>query len=404
MVNQSKVLFFSFSIVLIGIHVSILFFGEFNVGYLVWSTLLLLITLGILFLKLPLKKSPLLKATLLPKRDNDFDILTFLKHDLQVPLLLVGADETILFVSKGFIDVLQFNPRSIEDFKGFPKLWSVLNQSIALENGANFQWERLPQVYDVQLIPLLKDHVFKGLMITIQDITDTHKLDQVHSEFLSNLSHELKTPLAAILGASDILNNQERKLTIKERTMFTQMIKSESNRMQRLMGEMSQLTLLDQKPLVSLIKSEFNLFSLMEEVMQSQHIEMDKKQLNFTIDPSCNRLVFLDRDKAFQIFSNLLSNAIRYTEKGGVMIRAETIKKFTVIFFSDTGVGIEPQNVSRIFNRFFRTDFARNRVSGGAGLGLAITRAIVEAHAGKIEVESQLGQGTTFTLSFPNIR
>jgi two-component system phosphate regulon sensor histidine kinase PhoR len=112
----------------------------------------------------------------------------------------------------------------------------------------------------------------------------------------------------------------------------------------------------------------------------------------------------LDRDKTFQIFSNLLSNAIRYTEKGGVMIRAETIKKFTVVIFSDTGVGIEPQNISRIFNRFFRTDFARNRVSGGAGLGLAITRAIVEAHAGKIEVKSQIGQGTTFTLTFPNLR
>ena len=404
MVKQFKFLFFSLVGILGGIHLALIFFQDVHLFHVVWSSLLLLITIFLFRLILPFNKSPLLKVVGNPKKRDDLDSLSFLKDELQVPLLLIGHEENILFVSKGLKDILQFNPVSMEDFKRFPKFWSLLNQSIALENGASFQWERLPQVYDVQLVPLHKENDFKGLMVTIQDITDTHKLDQIHSEFLSNLSHELKTPLAAILGASDILNNPERKLTVKERTMFTQMIKSESNRMQRLMDEMSHLTFLDQKPLLSLIKSEFSLYTLMEEVMQSQQLEMEKKQLTLTIDPSCNRSIFLDRDKAFQIFSNLLSNAIRYTEKGGISIRAETIKNFTVIYFSDSGVGIEPQNISRVFNRFFRTDFARNRVSGGAGLGLAITRAIVEAHAGKIEVDSQLGQGTTFTLTFPNVR
>jgi signal transduction histidine kinase len=404
MLNQSKKLFFLLLALLTGIHLIFLIIGEFNISFAVWSTLLLLISVLLLLINLRSKNFNSPKEIRQANNNSQVDILSFFKSDFQVPLLILGPEEDILFASKGLKDILQFNPTSIEDFKGFPKLWSVLNQSIALENGTSFQWERLPQVYDVQVLPLRESNAFKGLMITIQDITDTHKLDQIHSEFLSNLSHELKTPLAAILGASEILNSEDRKLTTKDRIVFTQMIKSESNRMQRLMDEMSHLTLLDQKSLMSLIKSEFDLYSLLEEVFQSQQIEMEKKQLKFTVDPSCKRSVFLDRDKTFQIFSNLLSNAIRYTEKGGVMIRAETIKKFTVVIFSDTGVGIEPQNISRIFNRFFRTDFARNRVSGGAGLGLAITRAIVEAHAGKIEVKSQIGQGTTFTLTFPNLR
>lgn len=404
MVNQSKAIRFLLIVFLIGIHLSLLFFDSLNFIQTIWSSALLTIISVAIYYNYPSKRPILFNITENLARKNDLDILTTLHTHLHIPLLILGLEEEILFFSKGFEDVLKFKPNSIKDFKIFPKLWSAINQSIALENGANFQWERLPQVYDVQIVPLHVSNSFKGLMVAIHDITDTHKLDQVHSEFLSNLSHELKTPLAAILGASDILNNQNRKLAIKDRMMFTQIIKSESNRMQRLMDEMSHLTLLDQKTSLSLIKSEFNLHQLLEEVFQSQQIEIERKHLSFNIDSSANLSVFLDRDKAFQIFSNLLSNAIRYTEKGGINIRCETIKKFTVVYFSDTGVGIEPENISRIFNRFFRTDFARNRVSGGAGLGLAITRAIVEAHLGKIEVDSQFGQGTTFIITLPNLR
>jgi two-component system phosphate regulon sensor histidine kinase PhoR len=115
-----------------------------------------------------------------------------------------------------------------------------------------------------------------------------------------------------------------------------------------------------------LFKSEFELYDLLSEVIQVHTLDLEKKTLEVHLDTSCHASVFLDRDKAFQIFSNLMSNAIRYTEKGGVTIRSEIVQKHTVIYFSDTGAGIEPHNLSRVFNRFFRTDFARIRVQGGA--------------------------------------
>ena len=98
-----------------------------------------------------------------------------------------------------------------------------------------------------------------------------------------------------------------------------------------------------------------------------------------------------------------MSNAIRYTEKGNISIITELKNQNLIIYFSDTGQGIEPQNLDRIFDRFYRTDSARTRVGGGTGLGLAITRAIVQAHQGTIEVASKLGKGTTFTITIPHL-
>jgi signal transduction histidine kinase len=320
------------------------------------------------------------------------------------PLLVITSDGQVLIQSKGTQGVFARIISKLEDVKNYSTFWSVTNQSLALENGATFDWESNGKVYQTRIQPLHFHQTFFGLFITIQDITSTNKLDQLQTEFLGDLSHELKTPLAAIIGASDILNQTERKLTPKERTMFTEIIKKESNRMQRLMDELSHLTLLDNKLFSTLIKSEFMLHDLLSEVVEVHTLELEKKKLVVSLDESCKTIVFLDRDKAFQIFSNLLSNAIRYTEKGGITVRCDIVQKHTIIHLSDTGAGIEPQNIARVFNRFYRTDFARNRVQGGTGLGLAITRAIIEAHHGKIEVQSVLGKGTTFSITLPNVR
>lgn len=320
------------------------------------------------------------------------------------PIFILTSSGKVYRQSKTCESIFHHPIENLDDLKQEVTLWSMLNQSIAIENGATFEWEKASIVYQTHIHPLKFEQTFFGLLVMMKDITSAHKMDQIQTEFLGDLSHELKTPLAAILGASEILNQTERKLSNKERAMFTTIIEKESTRMQRLMDELNHLSLLDNKLFSTLIKSEFFLDELLQEVIQVHTLQLAEKKLTVTLDPSCHTHVFLDRDKAFQIFSNLLSNSIRYTEKGGVMIRCEFIQKHTVIHFSDTGAGIEPQNLSRVFNRFYRTDFARNRVQGGTGLGLAITRAIIEAHHGKIDVQSVLGQGTTFSLTLPNLR
>jgi signal transduction histidine kinase len=142
---------------------------------------------------------------------------------------------------------------------------------------------------------------------------------------------------------------------------------------------------------------------MLKEVESIYQIQLNEKKLKVFLEIPKKIEVFVDRDKFFRIFSNLLSNAIRYTEKGNISIITELKNQNLIIYFSDTGQGIEPQNLDRIFDRFYRTDSARTRVGGGTGLGLAITRAIVQAHQGTIEVASKLGKGTTFTITIPHL-
>jgi signal transduction histidine kinase len=373
-----------------------------------WSPWIISGSFGMLiFFVYFLKPQASLFPTRYEKNSNDIQTTFLLKSLIELndlPLLVMTSDGKVLLRSKGIQGVFDHVIEKLEDLKQYSTFWSVTNQSLALENGATFDWENKGKVYQTRIQPLHFHQTFFGLFITIDDITSTFKLDQLQTEFLGDLSHELKTPLAAIIGASDILNQTERKLTPKERIMFTEIIKKESNRMQRLMDELNHLSLLDNKLFSTLIKSEFLLHDLLQEVVDVHTLELEKKKLKVVVDETCKTVVFLDRDKAFQIFSNLLSNAIRYTDQGGITVRCDIVQKHTIIHLTDTGVGIEPQNMARVFNRFYRTDFARNRVQGGSGLGLAITRAIIEAHHGKIDVQSVLGKGTTFSITLPNIR
>ena len=127
-----------------------------------------------------------------------------------------------------------------------------------------------------------------------------------------------------------------------------------------------------------------------------------EKEILFTLNVDENVHVVGDRFKLVQLFSNIFDNAVKYTHKGGsVWATAQAIGKLAVVSISDTGVGIAPENVAQIFERFYRVDKARSRSYGGAGLGLAIAKQIVESHGGRIDVESKLGKGSTFNIFLP---
>jgi signal transduction histidine kinase len=170
-----------------------------------------------------------------------------------------------------------------------------------------------------------------------------------------------------------------------------------------LIHELTDLSKIGDHGFQTLIKSKIFLRELLTEVEAIYQIQLKEKGLTVQYNIPKTLEVFVDRDKFFRIFSNLLSNAIRYTDKGQIRILTEVKNQNLILYFSDTGQGIEPQNLDRIFDRFYRTDSARSRVGGGTGLGLAITRAIVQAHQGTIEVTSKLGQGTTFTITIPHL-
>jgi two-component system phosphate regulon sensor histidine kinase PhoR len=340
------------------------------------------------------------------KKVEDINLLTKIFQQLDQYILIVQADGKIAEFTQPWLELLTLNDNqgiSMKDLRIAPKLWSTINQGLATEKGAQFQWELTSKTFQSLLSPIIINQTFYGVMVTAVDITKISQLEQIQSDFLADISHEIKTPLAAILGASEILNQSTRKLTIQETKEFQEMIASESSRLQRLINELTDLSKIGTHGFQTLIKTKFSMLELLNEVKQVHQLELEKKELQFKLKIPKDLNIFVDRDKFFLIFSNLMSNAIRYTDKGYIQITSELKNQNLILYFTDTGRGIEPKNLARIFDRFYRTDAARTRVSGGSGLGLAITRAIIQAHQGTIEVSSQLGKGTTFTLTIPHL-
>ena len=321
-------------------------------------------------------------------------------------VLLINSEGQIIEATQSWYEAFEYqNTRSLSlnDFRKSAKLWSTINQGLATEKGAQFRWELGQRTFQGSSFPLVIEKIFYGLLVTAIDITKISQLETIQSDFLADISHEIKTPLAAILGASEILNQNERKLTKDETKDFQAMIVSESSRLQRLIHELTDLSKIGNHGFQTLIKSKVLIRDILTEVESIHQIQLKEKGLIIQYNIPKNLEFFVDRDKFFRIFSNLLSNAIRYTDKGQIRISTEVKKQSLILYFSDTGQGIEPQNLDRIFDRFYRTDSARTRVGGGTGLGLAITRAIVQAHQGTIEVTSKLGKGTTFTITIPHL-
>lgn len=283
------------------------------------------------------------------------------------------------------------------------KLYQAINQAIATEVDGDVTWDFKQSTYRSKITTLKFEDIFYGLIVTAVDITKLEQIERVQSDFLADISHEIKTPLAAILGASEILNQTKRKLTSEERNDFQDVLVKESKRLNRLILELTDLSKLNSNGFQSLVKSQVSLVELLEEVGKTMKYQLEEKNLNYTLNIPPNTYVFVDYDKFFQIILNLLSNAIRYTSKGGISITSHRNKNFTVIEFKDTGFGIGPQQLARIFDRFYRSDEGRTRDQGGSGLGLAITRAIIEAHKGSIIAKSEIHTGTTFTITLPTI-
>jgi two-component system, OmpR family, phosphate regulon sensor histidine kinase PhoR len=335
---------------------------------------------------------------------DNHSLMTMIFAQLDPMVMVINQDGQSQYLTRSWkqlFQILELDKPSINAFRNAPTLWSTINQSLATERELQCEWELNKKIYQSKISPLIINGQFYGLLVTAFDITKISQLEKIQSDFLADISHEIKTPLAAILGASEILNQKQRKLTVKESNEFQSMIASESARLQRLIHELTDLSKIGTHGFQTLIKSTFSLKDLIKEIEQTFQIDLHKKNLKLNLLISDDVVAFADRDKFFLIFSNLISNAIRYTETGSITVKSETKNHTLVIEVIDTGLGIEPQNLERIFDRFYRTDAARSRNGGGSGLGLAITRAIIQAHQGAIQVKSEINKGTTFTITLP---
>ena len=231
------------------------------------------------------------------------------------------------------------------------------------------------------------------------DISNMKKMEDVRTEFLSNVTHELKTPIASIVGYLETLKDGALKDKDVNKTFIKRSLKN-AKRLEALVTDLVDISRIETGEMEIQLE-KVNIQPILEEVVndarqRNRNLELDIK---LSLGDQKEIVVYGNSDRLRQVFDNLVSNAIRYTESGNVIISAEirdTEVEFTV---SDTGMGLDSDSIERIFERFFRTDDARKIVRGGTGLGLAICKHIIEAHNSSLSVYSIEKEGSKFAFS-----
>lgn len=241
------------------------------------------------------------------------------------------------------------------------------------------------------------------VLAVFHDISLLQEINQRQAEFVSNAAHELATPLTSISGFAETLLDDDFK-DPEASHHFINIIYQEAQRMNRLMKGLLELARLDSRHGRTKVKRVP--VSVNETLERTGRLLQDKaagKSQTLQVEPSDENLLVSAAPELFnQIIYNLTENAVKYTPKGGtILVRSEKDGDKVKITVKDNGIGISPSDLPRIFDRFYRVDKARARKSGGNGIGLSLVKFLVELFGGKIEVQSALGEGTVFTLTFP---
>jgi signal transduction histidine kinase len=240
-----------------------------------------------------------------------------------------------------------------------------------------------------------------GVVLAVFDLTASRRVEAVRRDFVANVSHELKTPLTVILGFAETLAAGD--VPPEQGMRFVEAIQSNAQRMQQIVDDLLDLSRIESGGWVP-NPVRVDLRAVTSEVAAGRLRAALEKGVRLGVEISeGGECAFADPTAIRQVYANLADNAIRHTNAGGAIILfSERSERGTTIGVRDTGVGIAPEHLSRIFERFYRADSGRARDSGGTGLGLAIVRHLVEAHRGKVNVESTVGTGTTVSAFFPD--
>ena len=239
-----------------------------------------------------------------------------------------------------------------------------------------------------------------GAILAMLDLTPIRRLEAVRRDFVANVSHELRTPLTVISGFVETLHDEELPPPLRQQ--FLGMVETNVQRMQRIVDDLLDLSRIESggwRPtpeMVALPEIAAEVFAPLQRAALQKGVTL---RTELAADA---REAYCDPTAARQILANLTQNALRHTGTGEVVLFAHRDDGGVTIGVRDTGSGIAPEHLPRIFERFYRADPGRAREVGGTGLGLAIVRHLTEAHAGRVQVDSIVGSGTTFSVSLPD--
>lgn len=320
-------------------------------------------------------------------------------------VIAFNMEEKIIHINTAAMNLLKLEQKDNSFEKIFNKLKLNINleKIIYLENWTSSEHRLTIEDKCVNLffVPFQDENNRQaGLIVVIQDITEHVKLDNMRKEFVADVSHELKTPITSIMGYADTLLEGEYDKDTQQK--FLGVISSEARRMARLVTDLLTLSKYDSKK-VKLEETEFDLGELTKKCQERLKFEIEKKHQNVECFVTANvPPVSADKYGIERVVLNILSNAIKYTpENGKIKIYVGFVYNDAYIKIIDNGIGISEQDLTRIFDRFYRADKARTREMGGTGLGLSIAKEILDQNKGSIDIRSELGKGTEVIIRIP---
>ena len=324
----------------------------------------------------------------LRKKNERAAQLNTILESIDCGVLAVDNDNTVILINRYAMEELEVTGQQVLGKNVFLSVRSsALNEF--LEAGRKQECITVGErIFQLLANPILNGETRMGTAIIIQDITDSKRFEQYRSEFVSNVAHELKTPLTSIGGFVETLKSG----AIEDRAAaqrFLDIIQQETERLNSLIRDILSISNLE-----SLKEDEALIFDAGEpvrDVFELVRQKAEEKQITLALNQEKGVRVFADPFKIKQLLLNLITNAIVYNEPGGSVVYK----------VSDTGIGIPNEHLERIFERFYRVDRGRSRNLGGTGLGLSIVKHIVQFYQGDISVTSELGKGTEFTVRLP---
>jgi len=328
-------------------------------------------------------------------------------------VLAVDMEERILGMNHAASVIFECDPRqvqgrTIQEVIRHPELQSLVTKALAGEGDV----ERDVVLYSKEKrvlnghATLLRDGEGNrvGVLVVLNDITRLRKLENIRKDFVANVSHEIRTPITAIKGFVETLRDGAMQ-SPQEAARFLGIIQNHVLRLESLVEDLLSLSRIEEETeKEAILLEEKPLREVLEGALQLCQVKAEPKQIRMELSCRADVVASINASLLEQAVVNLLDNAVKYSEQGkSIWVQTDATPQETLIRVRDEGCGIEKQHLERLFERFYRVDKARSRKLGGTGLGLAIVKHIMEAHGGRVSVESQAGRGSTFTLHLPRI-
>jgi len=343
-------------------------------------------------------------------RKTEQERLKTLIENMVSGLIMIDRNGNVTIINRAFLAQLDMSDEDVRNkqFKtiGLPdKIEKFIDDLFLTETSQKQQINIRKGLHNYSIVaygaPVIGEHGrWLGIVVVVHDITELVKLEQIRKDFVANVSHELKTPITSIKGFAETLLLGAYK---KEENLlsFLEIIYKESNRLQMLINDLLDLSKVEQEGYTMNI-AKVKLYDVVVSCLEMTNHLLEEKDMDVELNLNETTQVKGDYHRIIQIMMNLLTNAISYSgNHTTIHINIGEKGSYGYLQIRDEGIGIKQEEQERIFERFYRVDRARSRESGGTGLGLAIVKHLVEAHHGYIELESEVGKGTQFTVYIP---